>query len=1105
MKNDSAQYLADFLNHGILPFVGREEQSDRIYRFWHSTTDAHGLRAALVLGEAGIGKSRLIEESIPKILAAGGAVIHAKLYPESATTIVPLLARSLWHSIVGRELLKREPDRDSLVASLKRIAGLRPTIIIIEDVHLLSSEGIRESAALLESLSDETISVVALSRPNIAASRSMLEQYLTEEIMLEGLGQNAFIDVCEHLFHGAIDEKVVEQLHKVTFGNALALRSALRGALKTGFLDRKDAKALWSMTVPPAAFYRHLENNVRSLSEGMAAHLDEEERTAADALAILGELFSVEAANVLLSDPSVMLERLRFKGMIVTSVSAHAPLVGEASSYPLLAFTHSLLHKYFYTHSHVWGDKIIQVLSAEIPLYGISPFLRLPDAELSDAVSYEELKGVLLKGLDLTRRLDFGLDWELAFSLWDALKLFFEKNKDSLSKDTRYEIEVELYRLRLTLLRRQRPAEEFRANLDTLLALTSEPQTNEEATRRMNAHVCEYWYLRRQEEYLTTIPDLKRRVEELVVKFPDVTITIGYHMFLTYLGQLATENRSYDEIDEVRKRVESVLAYPKSTPSIEEFCQANIYPYYLPFFNTAQERDDRLRLAEEIETSGNYQKGSFFTCKTDLYLLIGKMRDAEREIIRAQAYYAEHGFRYSLFSSGIKKIDCDIVLRGVSSTIFDEIKVCKDFLPNDPYTLEGANKMVVEHLMRSALLIGDTIFVGKLLEQFSSEENVTQPEQVLLWKLWSREAAEKGLLVKPLNPILQPIFADAHTLHAKYDDATFAHFTHLIKECIASDILTVDEALARAIIIEIILYLGHEDELKEDIQIALRSLYEWCIYAELPLALETFVKRYNSQFEDKEAKTWKSKLLKLRKSGDQKTGATTDEKIKLSMLGAIEFTLPDGRIERVRGARLRSVLGMITANLMLDDPLSHKEFCFVAAGEKDDADLARKTVNMAVASLRDDLGADALITTGDTPTMNLDAVHIDLLEASDLLNDASKHIRRGSIMKALPDAMRAFDLALGKVPFPTLYDNLFEALRDDFDSRLRKVALELSKRLISESDHISASALLRKYFDVVPDDEEISELLRSCLIEMDQRGEAERIRLKVLTEESAGS
>jgi hypothetical protein len=159
---------------------------------------------------------------------------------------------------------------------------------------------------------------------------------------------------------------------------------------------------------------------------------------------------------------------------------------------------------------------------------------------------------------------------------------------------------------------------------------------------------------------------------------------------------------------------------------------------------------------------------------------------------------------------------------------------------------------------------------------------------------------------------------------------------------------------------------------------------------------------------------------------------------------------------------------------------------------------------MAISSLRDDLGDDAIITTGETPALNLERVKVDLIEASDMLDDAARSIRRGSIMRAYPDVMKVMEMALGKVPFPTLYDNLFEALREDFDSRMRKVTLDLGRRLDTEGDHKSAVALLRKYVAAIADDEEVSELLAQSLESSGQKAEAERIRIKMKEEVRGG-
>ena len=52
--------LIDFINHGILPFTGREGITARIAEAVGRIAEARGLHAMLMTGEAGAGKTRLI-------------------------------------------------------------------------------------------------------------------------------------------------------------------------------------------------------------------------------------------------------------------------------------------------------------------------------------------------------------------------------------------------------------------------------------------------------------------------------------------------------------------------------------------------------------------------------------------------------------------------------------------------------------------------------------------------------------------------------------------------------------------------------------------------------------------------------------------------------------------------------------------------------------------------------------------------------------------------------------------------------------------------------------------------------------------------------------
>jgi ATP/maltotriose-dependent transcriptional regulator MalT len=166
--------LIDFLNHGILPFTGRTAVIGRIVSFWRGTLDAEELRSALLIGEAGIGKSRLLAAVAAAVADAGGAVIHVRLVPESPTSLLPLLAKGLMYSELARRLLNSEPEPTcaAVAAALRRVAQLRPTLLVLEDLHLISDDALRELAMLLEAIADETLSLpVWRGRPSWPPAR----------------------------------------------------------------------------------------------------------------------------------------------------------------------------------------------------------------------------------------------------------------------------------------------------------------------------------------------------------------------------------------------------------------------------------------------------------------------------------------------------------------------------------------------------------------------------------------------------------------------------------------------------------------------------------------------------------------------------------------------------------------------------------------------------------------------------------------------------------------------------------------------------------------------------------------------------------------------
>lgn len=238
--------LVDFLNHGTTPFVGRATELEQLLSFLAGEDeDRNGLEGFLLLGEAGVGKSRLIETCIERISNEGRALLHIKLRPEGSASLPPLIAEAIERSPSVRPLFSatasplESVDLTESLGRIRRIAALRRTSLIIEDIHLLDGERLHEFFSLLDSLRDEPIGLLVAARPLDFPARGILDAYLREEMVLSGLSQNEISRLWEQLFGQVANPEILQTLTDVTQGNGLALRSAMRGGVRASISNHR--------------------------------------------------------------------------------------------------------------------------------------------------------------------------------------------------------------------------------------------------------------------------------------------------------------------------------------------------------------------------------------------------------------------------------------------------------------------------------------------------------------------------------------------------------------------------------------------------------------------------------------------------------------------------------------------------------------------------------------------------------------------------------------------------------------------------------------------------------------------------------------------------
>jgi len=1083
--------LVDFLNHGTLPFTGRSSEADRIVEFWRAASEAPGLQALLLLGEVGVGKSRLVEELGARVARAGGAVLHTKLYPESATSIVPLVTRSLWRFNAAHPLLKSDPEDSftSVLGSLRRLVRLRHSMLIFEDIHLLSGGGVGDFGMLLDALADEHVAVLCLGRPVELAARGALERHLTADITLHGLSPDEVGTLWGALFGSSPDPVLRDILHRATAGNPLAIRSALRGALKSGALTQ-DGSGIWRTPLALDIFEETLERNVELLSEGMASHLGEHERRAAEKIARLGEVFAYESARTVVGGDTSVLDTLTFKGIIAETGSMIPSLSETTSRRPLLAFTHTLLHRRLIQHPTADLTTLAEVIVAQLPLYSVVPFRIIAEHGLPDGI---DITGFIDCVTIVTHTLNNHPDWKLGMEVWETAWRIFEGIRERLSDTERFKNEAVMLTAKILLLRRQDSAPEYKTLVEQLDRLTDRPLTAETAVHRLRALRACYWMYSRR-SYDATRP-VHREVLALVAEFPHLKSTKAWVDYLQRMVNGALVGSDFETARFAETELNRITGSAEIDEELKAYAFQSIAPYLLVLFDSAEELERRIAMIEKLEQIDGGDDIAFLMTRMTYYMNIDYLHRTMALCRKAIPLFRERGQARSAAYATLVLLYC----RAAYGENLDEVE-------SEVFLLCSAVEGLAPHIrMHAAIyfslvatMLGNAAWGLRMISSLV-DDTTTFNQSILFYTMLEAGDPEHAWnLLTPDGPQFQQLTLLIGALrgNVELNDALDE-----AREALRQPILRSGDVLKNQIVIAMIDRLGsmggRSDLLAGEIHESLIMMIDRYLERRIPLFAKSLIDRFGGRLARNERSAYATAITAMiRATAESRNEARSRAKIRLGMLGSIAITRPDQEPLRPRGVRLRTLLGLMVADQMLDQALSQKEFCRLAAGDASDFEDARKTVNLAVHRLREILGHEAILTDRETPRLNPDLVDADLLHLHRLLADVDAAVRDGAFSRGSIALVEALERAGGEVAFPGLYDEFFEAAREDLESRIRTLTLRVAKGLLHEGDAASAEGVLRRAFTAMPEDEEIAAQLADVLIQLGKRIEAQRVRLQ---------
>lgn len=952
---------------------------------------------------------------------------------------------------------------------------------------------VADFGGLLEALADDPISLLATGRPQNESALHLFERSLVERVDLEGLSLADIGVMGERLFGGGGESSTIALLERATLGNPLALRSALRGALREETIER-DANGGWKAD---ERFEQVVLRGATSIAEGLAAHLAREERAGAARLSPLGEVFSREGAATLLGDEAAtMIKQLLYKGILIHSQVSAALLPGcQRSSSGLLTFAHTLVHHTLLDEVELAPEDFTHLLLKCLPLYSIFPFEKMASGPACPW-SNEDLYAIVDRTLSMANELDGTSEWNLAVRLIEAMLTVVKRSESSA--EGKREATMRLLDGYLYVHRDHQQATYVetleRYQQMAINAIESSPEESSGWLHRIKSLAHAYHVSVLNDGLGGTPEEVKETIDQLTALRPELRLTQGYIHFLEWRIEHESNRGGWDPLREIERQIEELADSGEGEESVRKNFSRQLRTNFLTLVDTSEEyrkRKEQIRETDEEFGVEGLSRTSWLLLKTRFYGMTGDFKRQIELQNEALTSATKRGRTYA------------------AQSLVESIAKCRLALGESPEQIEQGLRKDGK-LDLDPITVHNLAFVGQLCghrewsitfydEHFRAPSNPTPLPHLLA--LWREDRASAWAQLGP-HPMVQPIF-EPTALLLEGSDSDRSALTDWIEQVVDAEVITLRHIYLLEIASRLLELAG--DRLHGSAELMRRaatSMIAWAEERELWTIMVESTRRFGDLLGAEKCAEVERSANQLRlDSRHLITEAASGERsrIKLSMFGAIEIvTDPASDPQRPRGERLKTLLGVMVAGQLLGRPLDRDEFLAVASGQGVASRQARDVVNKTVSRLREFIGEkDAIRTDGAVPELDLEQMEVDLIDAHQALRRSSDALRSKSLLRAREEFERTLALWKGEVPFPALYSELFESLRDEFEAEVRSTGLQIARQITDLGDDEGVESLLRTLDAYIPEDEEVLQLRVASLKRTGRKSEAARISLQL--------
>lgn len=300
------------------PFVGRGDEVGRLQAAMRDAVSARAARLVTVIGDPGVGKSRLAAEFTRAQPEA--RVVEARCVLEGTVALGPLV-EVLRACDLETELPAGVPERDRLLRDLNGLASgvpgsveesfwaLRrfievlatsgPVVLVLDDIQWADTLLLDFIEHLVEWVKEVPVLVLALARPELRDIRSELvtvSRWTSEAIHLGGLDAGATAELAAKVLGATrLPDELLTRLPSSTGGNPLFVRELIGMLAHDGVLVEESRG--WRLTIDVDAIT--IPPTIHALLASRLERLDAADRRVLEIASVVGSDFSLGMVRAL--------------------------------------------------------------------------------------------------------------------------------------------------------------------------------------------------------------------------------------------------------------------------------------------------------------------------------------------------------------------------------------------------------------------------------------------------------------------------------------------------------------------------------------------------------------------------------------------------------------------------------------------------------------------------------------------------------------------------------------------------------------------------------------------------------------------------------------